>query len=378
MEKEIQQSEAKFRNAIENLQEGFALFDRDDRLVIWNRMYEEIFAFNRGVVRYGVRFEDLVKENMKIDRVVESVGRNEEFLRERMEQHQNPLGPFELRLTNGTCILVSEAKTPDGGTYTTLTDITKLKQTEKQAREREAELANIRRLNVLGEMAAAIAHELNQPLTVISSYAQGVAAKLRSGLASPDDLLEPVENLIDQANRAGEIIGGIRSLIDKQETRKSAVDLNAAIEEALTLVTPEYQELGIGVTLDLDDGLPWVLADEIQAQQLLLNLARNAMEAMSEGPCASSRLTVQSSQADGDTVEVAVMDTGPGFPFKDREGVFEPFFTTKAQGLGLGLSICRSITEAFGGRIWIESAPGTGALVRFSLPIADVKQLEDA
>ncbi|NQU59007.1 MAG: PAS-domain containing protein [Rhodospirillales bacterium] len=377
-EEELQKSELKFRNAIENLQEGFALFDRSDHLVIWNDKYSELLALNKASVKVGAAFEDLLRENVKLGRVIQSAGRTEQFIRERIEHHKNPSGPFELTLSNGKSLLASESKTPDGGTYITLMDITKLKQTEQQAREREVELFNSRRLNVLGEMAAAVAHELNQPLAVISSYAQGLAEKLRLGTASLDDLLKPVKKIVDQADRAGGIITGIRSLIGKQETHKSSIDLNAAIEEVLVLLQSECEELRINVKVDLDQGLPRVLANKIQVQQVVLNLARNAIEAISEGPCASPRLIVRSLRADGGNVEVAVRDSGPGFSAKEDEAIFEPFHTKKPHGLGLGLSICRSITEAYGGRIWADPASAKGATVRFSLPVAEERQPENA
>ena len=288
---------------------------------------------------------------------------------------------------DGSSFPVEYVSTPireDGkltGAVVVFRDITERKQSEEilaMARERETELNNIRRQNVLGEMAAAVSHELNQPLTVISSYAQGVATMLRSGDASLDDLLEPIEILNDQANRAGKIIRSIRLLTDKQKAKKELVDLNAVIEETLTLVTPEYQELGIEITLGLQDGLPPVLADKIQIQQLLLNLVRNSLEAISEFACASSRLTVRSSRAKGDTVEVAIEDTGPGFPLNLSESLFKPFFTTKTQGQGLGLFICRSIIEAHEGRIWVDPASGKGATIRFSLQVADERKLQNA
>jgi len=376
-EEALRESEEKFRGAIENLQEGFALFDKDDRLIIWNDKYKELLALNEESVKVGAAFEDLLRENVKLKRVIQSVGRTEQFILERIEQHKNPSGPFELTLNNGRSLLASEAKTPDDGIYITLIDITKLKQAEQQAHEREVELSNIRRLNVLGEMAAAVAHELNQPLAVISSYAQGVAAKLHAGTVSPDDLLKPVEAITDQANRAGEIITSIRSIVGNQKTKRTAVDLNAAIKEALVFLKSECQVQRVGITLDLEDGLPQAVVDKTQVQQLVLNLARNAMEAMSKNPSAPSDMTIRSSLNDDGSIVIEIKDTGPGISPENSSDIFAPFFTTKTQGLGLGLSICHSITEAHGGRIWVDPESATGATVRFSLPVVGERQPVD-
>ena len=315
--------------------------------------------------------------------------KREEKWQRHYEDHlaHRPYRGFEFTITSddGKILTLSVSGSPtfdNTGTFKgyrgTSIDITKLRQAEQQARKHEEELSNARRLNTLGAMGAAIAHELNQPLAVISSYAQGVAAKLRTGTVSPDDLLEPIESLVDQANRASEIITGIRSLVGNQKVKKTAVDLNATIKEAIAILNTEHQEYGIDVMLELDNGMPRVLADKVQIQQLIMNLARNSIEAMSKNSIAPSRLTIQSAKNGGGTVEVAIMDTGPGFQPKERERIFEPFFSTKNQGLGLGLSICRSISEANGGRIWMDHTSGMGATIRFSLPVADERQHEDA
>lgn len=376
--KETQRANQRLASSINGLPDPFALYDADDRFVMCNDQYRNISAKIPEALQPGFPFEERLRLLVERGLIRDAVGKEEEWIKTRMEKHRNPSGPFEVVRADGQILLNNDQRTEDGSTAIIVTDITESRLVERQANEREKELARVRRLNVLGELGAAVAHELNQPLTVISLYAQGMEEKLRIGDVSPDDFLEPVKNLVNQSQRAGEIIRGLRALIDKREQKRTLVNLNASIEEVLTIIGPECEKLRTRIKVDLDEGVPQVMADETQIQQLLLNLANNSMEAMSEGPCASPRLTIRTFLTDDDNVEVAVEDTGPGFSSDGLETIFEPFFTTKTHGLGFGLSICRSITEANGGRIWVEPSPGKGAIIRFSLPIANEMQLKNA
>jgi len=373
----LKASEARFIESIEHIPNGVAILDKDDRFVFCNSAYRKHLGEIDHLLEPGTPFEEIVRGVANAGIVSEAKGDTDAYVQRRMDMYRRRVPVVHHIARDDRWTIVHDYEMADGGNYHVRTDITKLKQIEQEAREREIELSNVRRLNVLGEMAAAIAHELNQPLTVISSYAQGLEAKLGEDGMSSDDLLGPIEKIADQANRAGDIITGIRSLIGKREMHKEPIDLNTAIEEAFALLKPECEQHNIGVTWDLDDGLPQVMADRVQIQQVVFNLARNAMDAMSAGPCATSRLTICSLQAGSGNVEVAVKDTGPGFSHQEQEQIFEPFYTKKTHGLGLGLSICRSITEAYGGRIWVDTSPITGATIRFTLPAVNERQYKN-
>ncbi len=251
-------------------------------------------------------------------------------------------------------------------------DMRERRQVEEQARRHQQEMAHAARLITLGEMATGLAHELNQPLAAIVNYAQGCARRLESG-TSPEALRQPLAqglaHISTQARRAGEIIRRLRGFVRKSEYRRGAVDVNQLVTEMVDFCAPDARRYRVPVHTELDSDLPAVRADPVQIQQVVLNLLRNALEAsaLPDGREAAA-VTVRSATADDGTVLVEVRDHGHGLP-ADPEQVFEQFFTTKREGLGLGLAISRSIVEAHGGRLGAGTAPGGGAVFRFTLPV---------
>jgi two-component system sensor histidine kinase TtrS len=240
---------------------------------------------------------------------------------------------------------------------------------EAEARERRAELAHVHRLNTMGEMASGFAHELNQPLAAVVNYAKGAVRRLKQGAVEPGELLAVLEQVAAQAERAAAIIRRIRAFIRKEEPRHDALDFNKIIRETTGLMAAEAERQGARFVLDLAEPLPRVQADSVQIEQVIVNLVRNAIEAMAEASSPVREITLRTASAADGAVEIAVEDTGPGLPEIGRERLFDPFFTTKADGLGLGLSISQSIVEAHGGRLTATARPGGGAVFRFALPV---------
>ena len=257
-------------------------------------------------------------------------------------------------------------------------EIAERKRAEDEALRHRNELAQVGSVIIMGEMATTLAHELNQPLTVISGCAQVCLDKLRSNKDKPADLLDSVEQVAEQAGRATEIIRRIRDFIHKEERERAEIDLNETIDNVADLVRMDAREHGAAVALDLVDGLPSVVADAIQIQQVILNLAHNGVEAMRESPAEQRHLTIQTSARRRGTVEVAVHDRGHGIAADALDRVFDPFFTTKSGGLGMGLAISRSIVEAHGGRLWATSDGESGAVFYFTLPAAEGGERDDA
>ena len=251
-----------------------------------------------------------------------------------------------------------------------LEEISERKQAEERSRDLQAELAHAHRLSLMGEMASGLAHELNQPLTAIRLYAKGCVRRLRSGEGTRDEILAAMDHLSAQVLRAGEIVGWIRSFVRKKQPRTSSVNVNAMVREAIDLLSNEGRNQHIAVKLDLSHGLPRVEADKIEIQQIILNLTRNSMEAINEDGCRPANITIHTSKSDNDAVEVTVQDTGPGMAPEVIERAFDSFFTTKPHGMGLGLSICRSMVEAHGGQLWASSKEGVGTTFHFTLPTA--------
>jgi two-component system sensor histidine kinase TtrS len=246
---------------------------------------------------------------------------------------------------------------------------------EREIAERErAEAAALRlreerdqlsRLGIVGEMASNIAHELNQPLAAINNFAHGMARMLDA--PSPDIALlrSGALSVATQAERAGAIIQRTRAFVRRRDAQRSLLDVNAVVAETVSLFVGTEERRGISLRVELAEALPPVLADKVELQQVLLNLLQNAVDATADAGGGEIAVTTAASRA---MVEVAVRDSGPGLEEEALARMFEPFFTTKPDGLGLGLSICRTIVERHGGRIWAESVRGVGATIRFALP----------
>jgi PAS domain S-box-containing protein len=249
-------------------------------------------------------------------------------------------------------------------------DITGLKQREEQDRQHAAELAHMARLNIMGEMATGIAHELNQPLSAISTYASVALRLLRSGEDQADNMVEALEGMRDQAIRASEIIRHVRQFVSKHPLRKARIDMNELIGQISKFAQHDIRKQKIKINLHLAKNIPLVEADRIQIEQVLLNILRNSMEAMQSSDKETREITIVTGLSERGLVQTAISDTGPGMDEKILGRIFEPFMTTKEEsGMGVGLSICRSIIENHGGRLWAESQPGKGATFFFALPV---------
>src|ERR1700680_1323701 len=248
-------------------------------------------------------------------------------------------------------------------------DLTEHQQTQARLQELQSELVHVSRLSAMGEMASTLAHELNQPLAAISNYMKGSRRLLT---ASSDPNRAKIENAMDraaeQAIRAGQIIRRLRDFVSRGESEKRVESLSKLIEEAGALGLTGAREQNIQLRFSLNPEFDLVLVDRVQIQQVLVNLFRNALEAMAQSPL--RELAATNARVADDMIEVAVSDTGPGFHDDVKPNLFQTFFTTKETGMGVGLSISRSIIEAHGGRMWAEDNPSGGATFRFTLPAA--------
>ena len=239
---------------------------------------------------------------------------------------------------------------------------------ERQYREMQAELAHANRVATMGQLTASIAHETKQPITAARTYA---AAALRFLDKSPPDAAEVREALnciVNETHRAGDIVDRIGSFIKKAPPRKEVVDLNAAILEVTALTRGEAVKTGVTVGTQLADELPRIQCDQVQLQQVMLNLIVNAIQSMSGVEDGNRELHISTASIEPEGVCVAVRDTGHGLRPESLPRLFEPFYTTKPDGMGMGLSICRSIIEAHGGRLWATGCEPRGALFQFTIP----------
>jgi C4-dicarboxylate-specific signal transduction histidine kinase len=231
----------------------------------------------------------------------------------------------------------------------------------------QMELAHANRVATMGQLSASIAHEVKQPITAAVTYALAARRFLSAKPPNFREMDDALSLIVKEGNRAGEVVGRIRALIKKAPARKDAVAINDAILEVIAVTRMEAANSSVSVRAQLAEGLPRVQGDRVQLQQVLLNLIINAIEAMRDVGEDERELLI-SSRNEPDGVSVEVRDSGPGFAPAALEGVFEAFYTTKPGGLGMGLSICRSIIEAHGGRLWASANLPRGASFQFALP----------
>jgi two-component system sensor histidine kinase DctS len=254
------------------------------------------------------------------------------------------------------------------GWMASVLDITERKRARERARQQEEKLAATARLVTMGEMASAIAHELNQPLSAIASYTTGCLNLMASGAATPGEVRTALEKTSEQAQRAGRIIRRVHQFVRKSEPTRTRVRLHAVIDVAVGFAQAEARSRRVKIRSGFADDDVELDADPVLLQQVLLNLLRNGMEAMASTPPESREILVATERADS-SVTVRVADRGCGIPAEVQGKLFEPFFTTKAEGMGMGLNICRSIVEIHRGRVWVEPGPGGGTVFSFSLPL---------
>ena len=250
-------------------------------------------------------------------------------------------------------------------------DVTNLRNAEQKAREYRETLAQLDRTAMLGQLAGSIAHELNQPLTGILSNAQAGELLLQQENSNTNEMQETLADVIADAKRAADVIRNLRSLFGMKEIDFKPLSLNAQIKEALRLLNSDFVINNVTIYTELSDALPNVMANGIQLQQVLINLISNAIQAMQQSTQAKRSISIITAKGNGSEIQVHVEDSGPGIDPERLEGIFEPLTTSKPGGLGMGLSICCSIAQAHGGRIWAENIPEGGARISFTLPAAE-------
>ena len=249
------------------------------------------------------------------------------------------------------------------------TDITALRPIRERQKQQEEQLQQTARLVTMGEMASSIAHELNQPLAAISNYALGLAKRLQPGSPAPADpamVDQTLDKIARQAQRAASVIQRVRNFVRRNTAEQREIAVDEILTESLALAEIAAKRYGVAITIDLAPDLPRLSADRILIEQVLLNLMKNAIDAMRGQDDAALTLQVSATR---DNVLFAVADQGPGIPEEQQEKVFEAFFTTKPEGMGMGLNICRSIIESHAGRLWVESNHPRGCIFKFTLPV---------
>jgi PAS domain S-box-containing protein len=364
--RELQNREAKIRRLVDANIVGVLVWDLEGRILDANDAFLRMVGYEREDLLSGrLRWKDLTPPEW-LER--------DERLWARQLQMTGSVAPFEKeyfrRDGSRVPVLIGLATFEEGGYQGVafVLDLTERKRAADALRGVQMELAHANRLATMGQLAASIAHEVNQPIGAARNNAH---AALRFLAADPPDLAEvreALECVVNETYRAGDIIGRIRDQVKKVPPRKEDVDLNDAIGEVIALVRGELSKNRVSVQTQLAEGLSPVYGDRVQLQQVMLNLILNAIEAMISVDDEVRELMIRTESSPAVGLLVAVGDSGPGVAPEDRERIFESFYTTKAGGVGIGLSICRSIIDAHGGRLWADAHQRRGAVFRFTLP----------
>lgn len=375
-EQALRDSEQFLRNSLDALTANIAILNSDGRIVTinraWNRFAEtESSEYSAGGV--GAHYLDVFKSRPEAERralgTAETqisdvlAAHQEDFYREFACHSPGQLSWFALHLTTFEsnqaryAVMVYE-------------DVTARKKLEQRDHRLRAQLAHTARLTTAGEMASGLAHELNQPLTAISHNCDALLYAADAKTGSDDDLKETLKDIYAQAQRAGRIIHSMRQMVQKDTVTESSVDINALVKDTVKLSHAEAYEHRIEVQLKLADGLPLIRIDAVQIQQVLLNLERNALESIRLGNVELRRIVISTVLVD-DAIRVSVQDTGPGIDKSIQDKLFTSFQTTKKDGMGMGLSISRTIVEDHGGRLWVDADIALGVTTfSFTLPVA--------
>ena len=364
----LEENESKYRTLFDSANEGVMLIS--DRIEECNDQVSRLLGYDKSEI-IGRRIVDFAPERQPY------AERASMLVQERFELARQGKPQYFLwrsRRKDGSDIDVDVMlKAVNVGNrkriLTTLLDITDRRRAEIELRRKEKEVADARehlahmaRLSTMGEMAAGIAHEINQPLAAISTYAQGCRRLLENGLRDAQELADPLDKIVTQAMRAGEVIRRLRSFIKKSASELELVDANELVADVVKLAEVDARKHGIPVELQLADNLPAVRVDPVQLQQVILNLIRNALEAMEETPRERASVEVHTSLESSGQVSIRVVDSGPGLSADQLARVFDPFFTTKVTGMGMGLSISHSIITAHGGQLTVHNnLSGSGA-----------------
>ncbi|WP_339490747.1 trifunctional serine/threonine-protein kinase/ATP-binding protein/sensor histidine kinase [Pseudomonas sp. EL_65y_Pfl2_R95] len=372
--RDVEQREAKIRRLVDANIIG---------IIVWNTNGEIIEANDAFLRMVGYEREELVSGRVGWRDLTTPESQVESELALALAIQTGHVQPFEKQYIkkDGSVLSVIlglasfEASRNEGVAF--VLDLTERKLAEQKAREGErryrevqAELAHANRVATMGQLAASIAHEVNQPIAATVTNAETALRWLHFNPPELGEVEQVLGRIVNDANRAAEVLSRIRGLIKKAPPQKTLVDINIAVSEMIDFTRGQASKSGALVQAQLTDGLPLITGDRVELQQVLLNLIINALEAMSAVIDGVRVLQVISGRDDSGCLLVTVRDSGPGFAEKNAEHAFAPFYTTKSTGLGMGLSICRSIIDAHGGRLWASANLPRGAVVQFTLPIA--------
>ncbi len=363
--RDLKEREAKIRRLVDSNIIGIFIWDFEGQIREANEAFLNMVGYNHEELVAGrIRWTDLTPPDWR--------DRDARWVQEhKMTGTLRPIEKEYFRKDGSRVpVLIGAATLEEDGNQGVafVLDLTERKRAEEALRQLESDLAHMNRVSMMGELAASLAHEITQPIASARNNARAALNFLDQRPPELGEVREAIDCVVGDSDRAGDIIDRIREHIKKAPPRKGRFDLNAAINEVIVLARSAITENGVSVQTGLADGLSPVQGDRVQVQQVVLNLVLNAVEAMGSVEAGARELSISTAQDQTDGVLVEVRDSGPGIGPEQVERVFEAFYTTKSNGTGMGLSICRSIIDAHGGRLWAEANEPRGAVFQFTLP----------
>lgn len=345
------------------------VLDRDGNVVRFNPACERLTGYSFQELR-GRPFWEVLIPRSEMQRTMQAFHslRSGSFPARFQSAWQHRSGTLRNIDWTNTCLLDDDGAVEY--VIGTGLDVTEQLRTQEEVRKRLVELAHLHRLHTAGEMASALAHELNQPLTAISSYCAATLNLQKRDALDSEQLAYSMEQISLQVARAGEIIRELRSFVSKAARPAEPRDLNTVVRRTALLTNPDARLNHVQFDMQLDDNVPPVLASDLQLEHVLINLVRNGIEAMQEAQTSDRVITIVTRRDCNTHARVEVIDRGPGLTAEQITRIFQPFYTTKEQGLGMGLQIARSIIESLSGRLWVEPSPSAGARFCFTVPLA--------
>jgi PAS domain S-box-containing protein len=364
----LKKSEDRWRSVVENPIFGISFIDQDHRFVATNPAYQRMVGYTNDELRQLTPLDISVPGEREVNEMLFKE------LREGKRQHFEMVK--QLRRKDGTLVWIQlyvfaipDAATKEPLMFGMMQDISESKRSQDALAATRAELVRVARVNRFGAMTASIAHEINQPLAAMVANANAAQRWLANATPDLDEVRAALKRIGSDGHRAAELVQGIRAMFRSDGQKRVLVDVNQLVREVLALVQGGLLERRVSVYTDLSADIPQVMADRVQLQQVIMNLVTNAMDAMAPVIDRQPVLRAKSEIRDGNTVVVAIEDSGTGIDPEKMDRLFDTFFTTKPDGMGMGLSICRSIIEAHNGRLWASAGVPYGSVFRFELPI---------
>jgi PAS domain S-box-containing protein len=360
--------QARERDRIWNVtQDLFAVADTDGRIVRVNPAWTTTLGWSENDVvgktaESLVHPDDLERTHAELKSLL--AGQKTTQFENRLRRHDGEYSWLSWRAVLDQDVIFAVAR-----------DVTELKHAEVQLQASQRELARVSRQTTMGAMTASVAHEVSQPLAAIIANANAALRWLERSEPEVDEIRAALQRIVKEGHRTSEVITSIRGMFGKSDTERSLVDVNALIREVLSLVRGEIQSHDVVLQCETADGALYVIAERVQLQQVLINLVTNAIDAMSDVIDREKLLKVSSGLCDCDEIQICVEDSGMGIDEDNMPHLFEAFFTTKPNGMGMGLSICRSIIESHGGRLWAEPGRAYGAAFFIRLPTSGMGDL---